>query len=372
MSKELVTLVTFMYTLRAYLIKGRLEAEGIECFLFNENFRYGLHANLEEGIKLQVYEEDLERAQKVLEDLREQYGEEGMHDKLVGIKKILVPVDFSEHSINACYYAIELASIFKSEIKLFHSYYIPTLDAMSMGESSIYSSTIDEHLQNIRENALSNIEALHNTLKAFIEKMRIDGVKIDYKLEKGFAEDEIMDEYDNYEPDIIVMGTSGRNEKKKKLYGSVTAEIIENVKVPVFAIPSKAKGGIQSLKRIMYATNFDESDFRAIHKLMLLVSPFDMKVHFVHVSSEKDDAANEIKTEALMDELNKQHITGNIVVDHILAKDQIDGFDSYITQNDIDIVAMVTHKRNFISRWLSPSLTRKLLFNTNTPLLIFH
>lgn len=372
MSNELVTLATFMYTLRAYLIKGRLESEGIECFLFNENFRYGVHVNLEDGIILQVHAEDYEKAKKVLEDIREEYGEEGLHDEKVDVRKILVPVDFSDHSINACYYAVELATLFKSEILLFHSYYIPTLDAMSMGESAIYSSTIDEHLQGIGETAEKNISMLHKRLVEHIEKSKIEGVTIDYKLENGFAEDEIMDEYSTYKPDIIVMGTSGRDEKKKKLYGSVTAEIIENVKVPVFAIPSKAKGGLKSLKNIMYATNFDDTDFRAIHKLQYLTSPFNIKVFFVHISQEKDEKSNEIKLEALKERLKKEYIGPDVVVETMKQKDAMEGFDAFISKNDIDIVAMLTHKRNFITRWLNPSLTRKMLFHSNTPLLVFH
>lgn len=372
MSKELVTLATFMYTLRAYLIKGRLESEGIECFLFNENFRYALHVNLEDGIVLKVHADDYEKAKKVLDDIREEYGDKGILDKKISIKKILVPIDFSDHSINACYYAIELGTLFQSEIRLFHSYYIPTLDAMSMGESAIYSATIDEHLQGIGDTAAKNIKMLHKTLQEHIQKMKIKGVAIDFKLARGFAEDEIIDEYSNYNPDIIVMGTSGRTEKRKKLYGSVTAEIIENVKIPVLTIPSKTKGGLRTLKNIMYATNFDETDFRAIHKLQYLISPFDMKVFFVHISSEKDEKSNEIKLEALKERLKKENIGPDVVVDTIKSKDVIESFDAYISKNDIDIVAMLTHKRNFITRWINPSITRQMLFRSNTPLLVFH
>ncbi|MEA3445211.1 MAG: universal stress protein, partial [Bacteroidota bacterium] len=327
---------------------------------------------LEDGIILQVHAYDYDKAMKVIEDIRLELGTDATKDEKVDIKKILVPVDFSEHSINACYYAIELASLFKAEIRLFHSYYIPTLDAMSMGESPIYSSTIDEHLQSIKDSATENIEMLNKSLQEHVEKSNIKGILIDYKLEKGFAEDEIFDEYNNYEPDIIVMGTSGRNEKKKYLYGSVTAEVIENVKVPVFAIPSKAKGGLQSFKKIMYATRFDETDFRAVHKLIYLVSPFDMQIHFVHISSEKDEKMKGEQVELIKERLRKANVSTDIKIDTIESADIVESFDGYIRKNDIDIVSMVTHKRNFITRWLNPSLTRKMLFHSNTPLLVFH
>jgi nucleotide-binding universal stress UspA family protein len=47
------------------------------------------------------------------------------------------------------------------------------------------------------------------------------------------------------------------------------------------------------------------------------------------------------------------------------------GFEDFIKEQDIDVVAVTTHKRNFVSRILNPSMTRKLLFHTQVPLLIF-
>ena len=39
------------------------------------------------------------------------------------MKKILVPVDFSLHTDITCQYALELASIYGAELKLFHTYF---------------------------------------------------------------------------------------------------------------------------------------------------------------------------------------------------------------------------------------------------------
>ncbi|NJO90574.1 MAG: universal stress protein [Chloroflexia bacterium] len=44
----------------------------------------------------------------------------------------------------------------------------------------------------------------------------------------------------------------------------------------------------------------------------------------------------------------------------------------FINERSIDIIAMTTHKRNFISRLFYPSMTKKMLFQTDTPMLVFH
>src|ERR1043166_3774479 len=63
-----VTIATFTYPHEAAIIKGRLEAEGIICFLQDEltvqvnNF----YSNAVGGIKLKVNKEDVEKAKEIL------------------------------------------------------------------------------------------------------------------------------------------------------------------------------------------------------------------------------------------------------------------------------------------------------------------
>ena len=47
-------------------------------------------------------------------------------------KKILVPVDYSECSVLACRYAVQIACILGAEIKLVHTYYSPAFDLIEL------------------------------------------------------------------------------------------------------------------------------------------------------------------------------------------------------------------------------------------------
>ncbi len=373
MTDKLVTIGTFVYSLRAYLTKGRLESEGIKCYLLNENFRYGIHLNLEDGLELRVKQEDEERARAILNQIEQEFGKEATTDFEVDVKKILVPIDFSDHSINACYYAIGLAAIFKAEIRLFHSYYLPVLDSSMMESSTLISTTIDEHISNIKENAENNILHLQKKLEAQLKQQNITNVQIEYNLSTGFANDEIYREYKEYKPDLIIMGTGARNEETKKIHGSISAEIVEHVKVPVLTIPSiPGYKDISSLKRIVYVTNFDESDFRAIHKLLYLISPFKMEVFCIHVASGLNEKWDEIKLEGLREHFKKAYIGPEINVEIIKSDNPVLAIDEYIKQNNIDVVAMVSHKRNFFSRIFNPSIIKKIMIHGHTPMLVFH
>jgi hypothetical protein len=67
MSDELVTILTFNFPSEAYVIKARLESEGIRCHLQNENFYYKRFFS-QSGVQLQVLSSDVERAKIILDE----------------------------------------------------------------------------------------------------------------------------------------------------------------------------------------------------------------------------------------------------------------------------------------------------------------
>ncbi|MBM2817155.1 MAG: hypothetical protein HW421_3917 [Ignavibacteria bacterium] len=68
---ELITIKTFENSFEANLLKSRLEDEGIECFLFDENTVsimpfYNVAVG---GIKLKINEADIDKARDIFEDI---------------------------------------------------------------------------------------------------------------------------------------------------------------------------------------------------------------------------------------------------------------------------------------------------------------
>ena len=68
--ENLVIVATFTYPTELAVIRGRLESEGIECFLKDEYTvqAYNFYSNAIGGIKLQVRESDAERAIQILKE----------------------------------------------------------------------------------------------------------------------------------------------------------------------------------------------------------------------------------------------------------------------------------------------------------------
>jgi Putative prokaryotic signal transducing protein len=68
---DFVTVLTMSYPQQLYIIKGRLESEGIECFLKDELTvqSNNLWSNAVGGVKLQVQKQDVEKAVTLLTEL---------------------------------------------------------------------------------------------------------------------------------------------------------------------------------------------------------------------------------------------------------------------------------------------------------------
>jgi nucleotide-binding universal stress UspA family protein len=370
MSDRLVTLAVHNYS-RAQVLKSRLNAEGVECYLKNVNL---VHSTVPGGVKIQVHEDDMERALRIVEKVNEEYRKEDLEQEAPGkqVQRILVPVDFSRYSKNACQYAIGLAEKLNAEIKLLHVYYNPVVNSMPMTDTYYYQVNLDEIIRDIEVRAKEKMEQFYKEIKQQIDQQNLKNVRLDYALIRGITHEEIVLQAEEYNPDVIIVGTRGKGEKPGDLIGGVTRKIIEHSSVPVLAIPESSEyKGISNIN-IMYVTEFDDSDYKAIHKLMNIVSSFSVRLYCVHISTPESNKWDEVKMDSLKHHIQEEYSSQHFECDLIEEEDKLKGIQEFIHNRHIDILSLVTHKRTLIERLLNPGIERKLLFHSNVPLLVFH
>ncbi|MCK5170690.1 MAG: universal stress protein [Bacteroidales bacterium] len=371
MEDKLITIAIHNYA-RAEILRTRLEAEGVECYLKNINL---IHSVIAGGVKVRVSSRNLEKALRIVEKVSEQFREEYQKEMDISprnIQRILVPIDFSDYSVNACRYAIGLAEKLNAEIKLMHVYYNPVINSMPLTDTYYYQVNMDEIIREVELRAKSNMEEFYSDIKEKIERDNIQGVKIDYALVRGIASEEIIAKSEQYKPDVIIIGTRGQGEKENDLIGSVTAKVVEDTKVPVLVIPEDSLYQGISTINILYATNFDDSDYKAIKKLMNIMAPFDIRLYCVHFGTKDTNVWDKVKMDSLKENLLSHYSDYEIECSIIEEENLLKAIQELVREKRIDIISLVTHKRNIISKLLNPSVARKVLFHTNIPFLVFH
>ena len=74
MEDQIITLKTYESTVDAMVDQEMLRANDIECFINNDQLveLYPMFKDIDEGLKIVVFEKDVDRALKILADLRQE------------------------------------------------------------------------------------------------------------------------------------------------------------------------------------------------------------------------------------------------------------------------------------------------------------
>jgi nucleotide-binding universal stress UspA family protein len=371
MEEKIITLATNTYQ-HAEVLKSILESEGIECFLQNANL---IEGSINSSVKIRIKESDLEEAMKIMERIEEP-GIEKMSDKKPGRPqrpRVLLPIDFSDYSEKAAGMALDWALRLEAEITVLNVYFNPIINTLPFSEAYVYDTSLDEMMVDMEEQAESDMQSFLKSFKTQAKKTGNEKITIKHQLVRGVAEEEILRFSENYKPTVIIMGTRGKDRKAADLIGSVTAEVMEMARVPVLAVPEDFNyQGIDKIKNVLYATNFEESDFEALDKLERIVKPLEVKIYFVHVGPQFDSKWDKLKLDGLKKYMEERFPNTPIVCDSIVNEDFWVGLEGFIQKEQIDIISLTTKRRNLIARLINPSVGKKMLFHTNTPMLIFH
>ncbi|HDJ32872.1 MAG TPA: universal stress protein [Bacteroidetes bacterium] len=361
--KEMIRLLRAEYK-RARDIKEALEEQDVSFQMVEtENNR----------IFVNVSEEQLEKALAIIHMLMEDMGANGIQieGNLKKYRKILVPVDFTPYSENACYVAIGLAKRLNAEIELLHAYIFPELTSLPFDDTYSFHGTMSEYMEEAMDNAKERLKKLAKQLRQFVAEKKYSGVSINYSLLRGLPADAISYMEESYQPDVIVVGT--RSLEKRREEDSSVLKIIRGAGVPVLVVPeSSGMEKLEEMRRIAFATDFDESDFGAIRKLSGLIAPFGLKVYCVHIGKQPVNEKEKNDMKELQQYFSDAYPELEVECLIVENEEVIAGLDEVILSYSIDVIAVTTHKRNIITQILYPSLTKKLFFHTNIPMLVFH
>ena len=369
MEENLVTVAIHTYE-KAQVLKSVLEANGVDAYIQNVN---QIQPVISAGVRVRIRESDLAKALGIIEDLNSAEAVTEALEEEAREKSILVPIDFSDYSQKACEFGFRLAETMKAEVVLLHVYFSPSFNTMPIGDVINYESGQDEvTLKHVIEKVNGEVKKLKSDIDERIKSGVLPNVKYKQVLREGIPEEEISRYAKRHNPMIIIMGTRGKDKKDLDLIGSVTAEIIERSTFPIFAIPEDTPiNSFNNIRSIAYATNFDDKDLVAFDKMMQLMKPFNIKIHFIHYV-QKEDAWSEIKLSGIKDYFAKYYQGQEIFYDTLRGDDMLKSIDNFIAEKNIDLIALTTHKRNLFTRLFNPSVARKMVFHTKTPMLVFH
>lgn len=272
------------------------------------------------------------------------------------MKKILVPVDFSEVSSHATRFAIEIAESFDAEITLLNSvqfYYFTDYEFASFSGAKTLMQDVKDAM----------VKKMDEFVKGLDTKCKMNTIVNEDSL-IGSIKTMIKD--DGY--DLVVVGTHGSSGLEEVLIGSNTEKIVRNADCPVISIPSPAS--VKKIKRILIPLDISEIKSSFLSKVAAMQEKFGARIEFLWVKT-PHNIENEKSISSELSKILEQHDISNYeftIVNNVFPSD---GILMHAYDTKADMIAMPTHARRGISHWLSGSLTEDTINHIKLPVWSF-
>lgn len=273
------------------------------------------------------------------------------------MKAIVVPTDFSAHAFTATEFACELANKTKAKLWVINVFTPPVT------KKNVISGLVQEEIGRAEAESKARLEVIAKTVRD-----QFPGVACETAFFVGNLVEIVTNVVEEANADLVVMGTKGARGLDKVLFGSNTTHVMEKVKRPVLAVPAGTE--FSTPTRIIYATDFNNSELTHITHLVEIAKAFESHILMTHIVT---DSENSISEEMLRRKFSKEiealtdypHISYYTRFDSHVA----DALEEFAQRVDADWMSILSHDRKFFEKIYNPSIAKKLAFQSKLPLL---
>ncbi|GER60049.1 hypothetical protein ULMA_21570 [Patiriisocius marinus] len=277
------------------------------------------------------------------------------------MRKILIPTDFSETSMNAIEYALELFKYDKCEFIIMNAF-----------ADEVYNNTMEmdrEFFEEFKEKYRTSVE---NQLQKEVAIMlkRTSNPRHAYNFEARFGSivDEANQIVERDNIDIVVMGTKGKTQDKDITFGSITLQVIKYVKCPVLAVPVGFHGAPP--KNILFPTDYMVPfNRRALKLLSTMAKSFVANINMLFISEFKQRSHRQEDNRAFLDSCfndNKVEFT------QTPGKDITEGINKVLNEKEFDMLVMVNQRHSYLENILYHSTIEKIGLEIKIPFLVMN
>jgi nucleotide-binding universal stress UspA family protein len=276
------------------------------------------------------------------------------------MKKIFVPVDFSEHSEYALEVAAAIAKQKNAEIVVVHM--------MGLSEAVINKDESREVFE-----AMYYIKLAEKRFVEFLNKDYLEGLKITDSVYnyKNFME--LNDVALNHKADLIVMGSHGASGFSEVFVGSNTEKVVRTSTIPVLVIKKRHKNF--NMENVVFACDFETTSISAYQRAMKFFKLFNSNVHLLHINlpAERFRSSTQIEKK-VRDFIIKADFDELDNLKKVVYRDDYtieDGIFNYSDKINADLIALSTHGRRGLSHFFYGSVGEDIANHASIPVLTF-
>lgn len=268
--------------------------------------------------------------------------------KLLHMKKILVPTDFSKFADFAAELATSLAKTMEAEVHFVHLMDIP-IDWIKL---------IEADQKKMYPDITSKVKAANSKLDALVQRVEKAGLKAKCLIQYNSDYKFIAQYTKTFQCDFIVMGSHGASGFTEWFVGSNTQKVVRRSDVPVIVVKNDLKP--YKFDELVFVSEFDREHVKPFKWMLDFAKILGAKVHLLFINI----PANFTETQ-ILDKKMKPFIAegGELILKSTVYNcyDFEKGLSEIVIREN-QLVAMATHgDKN--------SLTEKVINHLDTPVL---
>jgi len=275
------------------------------------------------------------------------------------MKKIIVPIDFSEYSEYALRTAAKLAKKNNSEILALHM--------LEMSDALLTKTDTQQ-----QQKAIFFLKLVEQRFNTFLDKPYLKDIPVIPIIKHFKVFSEVNDVAKENDVDLIVMGSHGSSGFKEFFVGSNTERVVRNADIPVLVV--KHDVATIDFGTVVFATNFDEENVRPYLNASKMFDVLGTKLILLYVNLPNEHFKSSV-------EIEKQIAEFLLVADGNLDKmDDVayqadysveQGVINYSNKVGADLIAIPTHGRKGVSHFFTGSIGEDIANHSSLPVITF-
>lgn len=274
------------------------------------------------------------------------------------MKKILIPTDFSDNSLNAVDYALQLYEDEPCTFYILNTY----MPAFYHIEYVINPS--EYGLENpLQEESLTGLERLK-------ERIINEQNNVNHYFETISSFNSLVSEIkkiiDTYAIDLIVMGTKGLTNAKKVLLGSNAIHVLKNASCPVLTIPSNFT--YEAPKELLFPTDYKiDYEVNLLKPVLEIATKFNSRIHIIHVMLKEELSQVQKDKKAILAGYFKKPAS----LFHEIDNENIaDAVKNYQLRAKINLLIMINNRHLFLEKLFFKDKINQIMLHLNIPFLV--
>lgn len=281
------------------------------------------------------------------------------------MKNVLIPIDFSEHSLNALSYG---KLLFEKMEVTFHLFAAFQLNSPGVIEDEWDNEWL-ESWESTDLDMYIPVDQLEKLLKEVKQKNRNGKHQFRIVYTVNTLENGMVEQTIKLGIDLILMGTKGAKGLEQFFLGSNAVAIINKVlNCPVIVVP-RTYTISKNPRQVVFSTNFKRPFNRTeLQPLLDLMLQWRAELKIVQLMDEAYlDDKQKLHRDALVHLLGEiPHFCHKIVYE----TSETDAIRGFVQETQSDMIALIYHKQSFFYDLLQENVVEKIAFNSSVPLFV--